>query len=129
MMVTKKRSSKRTSAATRKKTAVKKIPAPPGPDAPSEEIAAYFSKYSWAQVEKAGHLRPLNKAETVWMNKLATESRKRVEARQNRAQLNLALPADQLARFTQYANKKHIPPSTLARAWILERLDQEAKEA
>jgi hypothetical protein len=43
--------------------------------------------------------------------------------------LNLAMSAEQLDRFTQHANKKHIPPSTLAKAWILERLDQEAREA
>jgi hypothetical protein len=43
--------------------------------------------------------------------------------------LNLALTTDQLDRFTQYAKKRHIPPSTLAKAWILERLENEAKEA
>lgn len=74
-------------------------------------------------------MRTLSTEETAWVNEVSTEARKRVEARQNRAQLNLALPADQLARFNQYAQKKHIPPSTLARAWLLERLDQEAKDA
>lgn len=110
---------------TAKKRSASPIPPPPGPEATSEEIDAYFSKYSWAQIEKAGHLRPLNEEETAWVNEVSAEARKRIEARQNRAQLNLALPADQLARFTQYAQKKHIPPSTLARAWLLERLDQE----
>lgn len=105
------------------------IPPPPGPDASCDEIDAYFSKYSWAQIEKAGHMRALTEEETTWVGQVSAEARKRIEARQNRAQLNLALPADQLARFTQYAQKKHIPASTLARAWILERLDQEAKDA
>jgi hypothetical protein len=104
------------------------IPPPPGPEASSEEIETYFSKYSWAQIEKAGHMRPLSKEETSWVAAVSTEARKKIESRQNRAQLNLALPVDQLARFTQYAQKKHIPPSTLARAWLLERLEQESKE-
>jgi hypothetical protein len=39
------------------------------------------------------------------------------------------MSAEQIERFIKYANKTHIPPSTLAKAWILERLDQEAKEA
>lgn len=114
---------------TSKKRPGAKIPAPPGPDASSEEIDAYFTKYSWSQIEKAGHMHPLNDEEMAWVSEISEECRKRVEARQNRAQLNLALPVDQLDRFTKYAQKKHIPPSTLARAWLLERLDQEAKDA
>jgi hypothetical protein len=110
------------------KQLVAAIPPPPGRDASCEELDEYFSKYSWAQIEKAGYSRSLNKAETAWVNKVSAEAKKRVESR-NRSQLNLALPADQLARFTQYAKKKHIPPSTLARSWILERLDQVSKDA
>ena len=125
-MTVKKSSDKKTAAPNRKRRAA--IPPPPGPNASCEELDEYFSRYSWEEIEKAGHSRPLNKAEMVWIDKLSAEAKKRVEARQNRAQLNLALPADQLARFTQYANKKHIPPSTLARSWLLERLDQESKD-
>lgn len=114
---------------TSTKRAAVAVPPPPGPNASCDEIDAYFSKYSWAQIEKAGHMRPLTQEETAWVGEVSAEARRRIEARQNRAQLNLALPVDQLARFTQYAQKKHIPPSTLARAWLLERLDQEAKDA
>ena len=64
------------------------------------------------------------------MKELADYCRARVEARKNaRTQLNLALSAEQLERFTKYASKKHLPPSTLARAWLLERLDTETREA
>lgn len=126
-MTTKKTIKKAT--VSRKKAGAKKIPPPPGADAPCEELDAYFSKYSWEDLEKAGYMRELTKQESAWMDKLSEVAGKQVATRQNRAQLNLALPADQLARFTRYANKKHIPPSTLARSWILERLDQEAKEA
>jgi hypothetical protein len=118
---------------TKKKTVTKRgtasIPPPPGRDAKPDEIDAYFSKYSWAQIEESGHMRPLTDEELAWVGRISAESKKRIDSRQNRAQLNLALPAEQLARFTKYAQKKHIPPSTLARAWILERLDQEAKDA
>jgi transcriptional regulator with XRE-family HTH domain len=64
------------------------------------------------------HLEPLTKAAS---NKAA--------GRKPRGQLNLALSKNQLDRFNQYANKKQIPASILAKAWILERLDNEAKEA
>ena len=124
MPVNKKNTNKRTPI----KRAAEAVPPPPGPDASCDEIDKYFSKYSWAQIEKAGHMKPLTEEETAWVSEVSAEARKRIEARQNRAQLNLALPADQLARFTQYAQKKHIPPSTLARAWLLERLDQEARD-
>lgn len=110
---------------TSKKRTSGQVPPPPGPDASSEEIDAYFTKYSWSQIEKAGHMHRLTDEEMAWVNEISEECRKRVDARQSRTQLNLALPADQLARFTEYAQKKHIPPSTLARSWLLERLDQE----
>jgi hypothetical protein len=60
------------------------------------------------------------------MDELAADCEARVASRK-RTQLNLAMSAEQLERFTRHAEKKHIPPSTLAKAWILERLDQEAK--
>jgi hypothetical protein len=46
-----------------------KIPAPPGPDTPCEEIDEYFSKYSWSDLEKAGRMRPLTKKETAELNR------------------------------------------------------------
>jgi hypothetical protein len=127
MVAKKKESSKKKVLAPVKKTAVTNIPPPPGADAACEELDEYFSKYTWGQLEKAGHMRRLNKSELAWMSEVADQAKSRVEARKNRAQLNLALPVSELVRFTQYAKKKHIPPSTLARAWILERLDQESK--
>ncbi len=126
-MNTKKSSQKKTSATSAKKTADKRIPPPPPADAPCEQLDAYVAKYSWEQLEKAGYMRELTKRENAWMNKLDKEAKRRIGVRQNRAQLNLALPAYQLLRFTRYAKRKHIPPSTLARSWILERLDQETK--
>ena len=111
------------------KRAAVTVPPPPSPDASCDEIDKYFAKYSWALIEKAGHMKPLTADESAWVGEVSAEARKRIEVRQNRAQLNLELPADQLVRFTQYAHKKHIPPSTLAKAWILERLDQAAKES
>lgn len=114
--------------ATRKK-AKPQIPPPPRDEAPAEELSAYFEKYGLDELEAAGYVRELTPAEEEEMDQLATECEARVAARKSgRTQLNLAMSADQLERFTRYANRKHIPPSTLAKAWILERLDQEAKE-
>lgn len=106
------------------------IPPPPDAGASAEELSAYFEKYGLEELEAAGYVNDLTQAEEKEMNGLAAECEVRIAARKaGRTQLNLAMSADQLERFTRYANRKHIPPSTLAKAWILERLDQEAKEA
>jgi hypothetical protein len=82
------------------------------------------------ELEAAGYVHELTPAEEKEMDQLAVECEARAAARKaGRTQLNLAMSADQLERFTRYANRKHIPPSTLAKAWILERFDQEAKKA
>lgn len=105
------------------------IPPPPGTEASAEELATYFEKYGMEELEAAGYLRDLTAEEQNDVEQLAAHCRARVEARKSaRTQLNLAMSADQLERFIKYADRKHIPPSTLAKAWILERLDEEAKE-
>jgi hypothetical protein len=115
--------------ATRKRTKPE-IPPPPDAGASAEELAEYFEKYSLDELEAACYVQELTPAEEKEMDELAAECQARVAARKiGRTQLNLAMSAEQLERFTRYANRKHIPPSTLAKAWILERLDQEAKEA
>jgi len=115
--------------ASRKRAKLQILP-PPTAGAPAEELAAYFEKYGLDELEAAGYVRDLTPAEEKQMDQLAAECEARVAARKSsRTQLNLAMSVDQLERFTKYANRKHIPPSTLAKAWILERLDQEAKEA
>jgi len=106
------------------------IPPPPGEKASAEELATYFEKHSLDKLDTAGYVRDLTPEEQKDMEQLADLARSRVEARKAiRTQLNLALSAEQLELFTQYANKKHLPPSTLARAWLLERLDAEIKRA
>lgn len=107
----------------------KQIPTPPDANASWEEQAAYFEKYGMDELEAAGHLQPLTKDDQKFVEEVQAEAGRRIAARKARGQLNLALTPEQLNRFTQYANRKHIPPSTLAKAWILERLDDEAKEA
>jgi hypothetical protein len=107
-----------------------KIPPPPGAKASAKALAAYFEKYGLEELEAAGYVRDLSAHEKKAMNKLAVENRAWVVARKKeRTQLNLAMSPEELERFSRYANKKHIPPSTLAKAWILERLDEETKEA
>lgn len=109
----------------------KKKHIPPPPDAASswEQQAAYFEKYDLDDLESADHLEPLTEADQDFVKSVTEAASDKVDTRKVRGQLNLALSPDQLNRFTQYANKRHIPPSTLAKAWILERLDNEAKEA
>jgi hypothetical protein len=106
----------------------KQIPPPPEPNASWEEQAAYFEKYGTEELEEAGHLQALTEEDQRFVEEVKAEAGRRIAARKARGQLNLALSPEQLNRFSQYANRKHIPPSTLAKAWILERLDQEAKD-
>jgi hypothetical protein len=107
----------------------KQLPAPPDAASSWEDQAAYFEKYDLDDLESAGHLEPLTEADQDFVKSVTKAASDKATARKARGQLNLALSTDQLNRFTQYANQKHIPPSTLAKAWILERLDNEAKEA
>jgi hypothetical protein len=113
-----------------KKNGNSHIPLPPAEDASPEELAAYFEKYGLDELEKAGFVRDLKPEEQEEMDLLSAECQARVTGRKNRrTQLNLAMSPEQLERFTRYASGKHIPPSTLAKAWILERLDHETKKA
>lgn len=107
----------------------RKIPPPPDATASWDEQAAYFEKYSTEEIEAAGHLAPLTDDDQKLIEEVKAESGRRIASRKVRGQLNLAMSPEQLERFTEHANRKHIPPSTLAKAWILERLDQEAKDA
>jgi len=112
-----------------KKGTSKPIPSPPGDDATPEELSAYFEKYGLQELEKAGFVEELTAEEARNQDELSNFLRSRVEVRKARTQLNLAMSVEQLERFIKFANKKHIPPSTLAKAWILERLDQETERA
>lgn len=48
-------------------------------------------------------------------------------ARPNRSQVySVRLSAEEQARVQSVADEKHLPPSTLVRSWILDRLDQES---
>jgi hypothetical protein len=112
-----------------KKRAKANIPPPPRAGASAEELATYFEKYGMDKLEESGYVRDLTVQEKKDIKALAAHFRARMEARRKaRTQLNLAMSTEQLERFTQYANGKHIPPSTLAKAWVLERLDQEVKK-
>lgn len=109
------------------KRAKKEVPLPPGAQASVDELEKYFEKHSLQELEAAGYVAKLLPEEQKEMDALAQECQSRVAERKSaRKQLNLAMTQDQIDRFVRYANKKHIPPSTLAKAWILERLDQEA---
>ena len=47
--------------------------------------------------------------------------------RPNRSQVySVRLSAEEQARVQSVADSKHLPPSTLVRSWILDRLDHES---
>jgi hypothetical protein len=74
------KSSKKGTTPTKRDAVV--VPPPPGPEASCDEIDTYFSKYSWAQIEKAGHMKPLTEEESAWVGQVSAEARRRIEARQ-----------------------------------------------
>ena len=109
------------------KTTKKTIPPPPGPDVSWEEQAAYFEKYGMGELEQAGYLEPMTKEDLKFVKQVQDAARTRIAQRKTRSQLNILFQDDQLTKFLAIAKRKHIPPSTLAKSWILERLDQESK--
>ena len=132
-MVSRTRSKAKTKVAEKKKSSSaaavgktsrqsRRVPPPPAAGASGNELDAYFTKYSLDELDKAGYVRALDSKEKKWTDSLTQAAKER---RRSRAQLNLAFSDAELNRFYSYAQKKHIPPSTLAKAWILQRLDEE----
>ena len=103
----------------------KSIPAPPGPDAGWEEQAAYFERFSPEDLEAAGYNLPLESADKAEAKALQQSAKEAIAQRTKRYQLNLTIGPEEIQKFQALAKKRHIPPSTLARAWFLERLDNE----
>ena len=111
------------------KTTKKSIPPPPGPEVSWEEQAAYFEKYGMSELEQAGYLESMTKEDLKFVKQVQEAARARIAQRKSRFQLNILFQDDQLSKFLAMAKRKHIPPSTLAKSWILERLDQESKSS
>ena len=107
----------------------KKIPPPPGPEVSWEDQSAYFEKYGLDELEKADYLEPMTKEDLAFVEQVQKTARAHIAERTNRPQLNISFAEDQLSKFLNLAKSKHIPPSTLAKSWILERLDREVKKA
>ncbi len=109
----------------------KKMPPPPGPEVSWEEQSAYFEKYGLDELEKAGYLEPMTQEDQAFVKQVQKVARTRIAERErkDRSQLNISFAEDQLSKFLNLAKRKHIPPSTLAKSWILERLDKESRKA
>jgi hypothetical protein len=111
------------------KTKNREIPPPPGKNASWDEQAAYFEKYDWEDLKKAGYVKPLTDEDKKFVEEVRKAARDNLAAKAARAQLNISFQNEQLTRFLEHAKRKHISPSTLAKSWILERLDKETKAA
>jgi hypothetical protein len=116
-------------ATDKAKVTKKTIPHPPGPEVSWEDQAAYFEKYGLNELEQAGYLEPLDKEDIQLVKKVQEAAGSRIALRKGRSQLNICFQDDQLLQFLAMAKRKHMPPSTLAKSWILERLDQESKSS
>lgn len=112
--------------ATEKQVIRKKMPLPPAKTKSWRAKAAYFEKYSTDELEAAGYLKPLSAKEELVLDKLTQRAQQSVKARKNRRQLNLTVPEEALNRLEQIALSQYIPATTLARAWLLQRLEKES---
>lgn len=63
----------------------KKIPPPPGRGASWDEKAAYFEKYDWDDLRRAGYLRPLTKKEEAEQAQLDRAIRNHLATRKRKA--------------------------------------------
>ena len=112
----------------KKKKPTKRIPPPPGVGAPWKEQSAYFDKYDTVDLIKAGYLQSLSSTDKHLFAELKTSARAHLKKSQ-REQLNLSLRTEELKRLHTAADRNHLQAATLARAWLLERLDHEVPRA
>lgn len=112
----------------KKKPSTKTIPPPPGKSKSWEEKAAYYETYSIEQLEAAGYARPLTKDEERILDEITKRAQASVAARKDRKQLNLTVSEEALSRLDNVARRDHIPSTTLARAWVLQRLERESAQ-
>ena len=114
--------------ASRKKAASKKVPPPPGTRKSYGQKAAYFEKYSIDDLEAAGHVGEPSDEEAALLEDLSEKARASVAARKRSKQLNLTVPEDALETLNRIAERQHIPATTLARSWVLQRLERESQK-
>ncbi len=105
----------------------KAMPPLPGVSASWEEQTAYFDKYGLVDLEEAGYLVPVNRKDKKLFAELRKTAKNHLDKRK-REQLNLSLQPSQFDRLEALAKNRHLQPTTLARSWLLERLDQELPE-
>lgn len=121
----KSRSARQKSADAKSRSVRQKlVPPPPGPLTSWEAQSAYFDKHDFVSLEKAGHLSELTAADRKFLDQVRTSA----WLQRKREQVNLTLNPQQFKRLEAVARRRHLAPSTLARAWLLERLDQELPE-
>jgi hypothetical protein len=104
-----------------------KIPPPPDDTASEEELIAYYTKYDFYELQKAGYYCEMEEVDAddpihQKLNKLAENGRRR-------RQLILTFKPDEIAKLSAYAEKVQIPLDTLAKQWILERYQVELAQA
>jgi hypothetical protein len=105
-------------------TKTKLIALPPNSQVLWDKQADYFENHSVEELERAGLVKRLETEDKAFIDRASKTAANRVR---NRVQLNLSLSEDDLNRFQSIAKRKHIPTTTLAKSWLLERLDQELR--
>lgn len=105
-------------------TKTKLIALPPNSQVSWDKQANYFENHSVEELERAGFVKQLEAEDTAFIDRASKTAANRVR---NRVQLNLSLSEDDLNRFQSVAKRKHIPTTTLAKSWLLERLDKELR--
>ncbi len=94
----------------------KDIPNEPKKNVSEKELSEYYENYS-----------DFINAEELTSDEIKAQKNLIKKATKTyRSQFNLTMPGDKLDQLKKIAKKKGAPPSTLARMWLIERLDQEA---
>jgi hypothetical protein len=100
----------------------KHIPPPPGAEAGYDEIIAYCSKYSLDELEKAGYAREVPRE---LEEEVTASAAYQMLCRDG---LHLKLPRKDYELLSRLAARKAIAVATLAKRWIGQGLEQEAKQ-
>ena len=100
----------------------KPIPPPPGPEEGYDAITAYFNKYSSGELEKAGYL---NEVVPEYAEEVTASGAYHVLCLNG---LRLKLSRKDYELLARLAARKHVAAESLAKAWILQSLRQEAKQ-
>ncbi len=101
----------------------RKIPPPPGQGASYNDLIAYFSKYPWDELEKAGYTEEVSGSEIRDLENAATFQLLCAEG------LHVKLPPKIWEQLVLLAFQKETTVAKLIQKWILQNLHEKGEPA